>query len=77
MAATAVIKHPASHLRAPTPDARGLRRPAPYSLDDFVLRVDGRGRAYGRPADAAPLGAYAALARRAARGAGRPGAWRS
>ena len=48
------------HLRAPTPDASrpfGGRRRIP--LDDFVLRVDGR--AYGRPADAAPLGAYAAL----------------
>ena len=48
------------HLRAPTPDASlllGGRRRIP--LDDFVLKVDGR--AYGRPADAAPLGAYAAL----------------
>ena len=48
------------HVRAPTPDASlllGGRRRIP--LDDFVLRVDGR--AYGRPADAAPLGAYAAL----------------
>ena len=48
------------HVRAPTPDASlllGGRRRNP--LDDFVLRVDGR--AYGRPADAAPLGAYAAL----------------
>ena len=48
------------HVRAPTPDASrpfGGRRRVP--LDDFVLRVDGR--AYGRPADAAPLGAYAAL----------------
>ena len=48
------------HLRAPTPDASlllGGRRRIP--LDDFELRVDGR--AYGRPADAAPLGAYAAL----------------
>ena len=48
------------HVRAPTPDASrpfGGRRRIP--LDDFVLRVDGR--AYGRPADAAPLGAFAAL----------------
>ena len=48
------------HVRAPTPGASlllGGRRRIP--LDDFVLRVDGR--AYGRPADAAPLGAYAAL----------------
>ena len=48
------------HVRAPTPDASlllGGRRRIP--LDDFELRVDGR--AYGRPADAAPLGAYAAL----------------
>ena len=48
------------HVRAPTPDASlvlGGRRRIP--LDDFVLKVDGR--AYGRPADAAPLGAYAAL----------------
>ena len=48
------------HVRAPTPGASlpfgGRRRVA---LDDFILRVDGR--AYGRPADAAPLGAYAAL----------------
>ena len=48
------------HLRAPTPDASlllgGRRR---VQLDDFVLRVDGR--AYGRPADAAPLAAFAAL----------------
>jgi len=48
------------HVRAPTPDASlllGGRRRIP--LDDFVLRVDGR--AYGRPADAAPLAAFAAL----------------
>ena len=48
------------HVRAPTPDASlllGGRRRVP--LDDFVLRVDGR--AYGRPADAAPLGAFTAL----------------
>ena len=48
------------HLRAPTPDASlllGGRRRVP--LDDFVLRVDGR--AYGRPADAAPLAAFVVL----------------
>ena len=48
------------HVRAPTPDGSlllGGRRRIP--LDDFELRVDGR--AYGRPADAAPLGAFAAL----------------
>lgn len=48
------------HVRAPTPDASlllGGRRRIP--LDDFVLRVDGR--AFGRPADAAPLAAFAAL----------------
>ena len=48
------------HVRAPTPNASlllGGRRRIP--LDDFVLRVDGR--AYGRPADAAPLAAFAAL----------------
>ena len=48
------------HLRAPTPDASrpfGGRRTIP--LDDFVLRVDGR--AYGRPADAAPLAAFVVL----------------
>ena len=48
------------HVRAPTPDASlvlGGRRRIP--LDDFVLRVDGR--AYGRPADAAPLAAFVVL----------------
>ena len=48
------------HVRAPTPDASlllGGRRRVP--LDAFELRVDGR--AYGRPADAAPLAAFAAL----------------
>ena len=46
--------------KAPTPDASlllGGRRRIP--LDDFVLRVDGR--AYGRPADAAPLAAFVVL----------------
>ena len=48
------------HVRAPTPGASlllGGRRRIP--LDDFVLRVDGR--AYGRPADAAPLAAFVVL----------------
>ena len=48
------------HVRASTPDASlllGGRRRIP--LDDFVLRVDGR--AYGRPADAAPLAAFVVL----------------
>ena len=59
-ACEALSLHIPIHVRAPTPDASrpfGGRRRIP--LDDFVLRVDGR--AYGRPADAAPLAAFAAL----------------
>ena len=60
MAATTLSLNIPIHVRAPTPDASrpiGGRRRVP--LDDFVLRVDGR--AYGRPADAAPLAAFVAL----------------
>ena len=56
----ALSLHVPVHVRAPTPDASlllGGRRRIP--LDDFVLRVDGR--AYGRPADAAPLAAFVVL----------------